>query len=229
MKYIMNCLTSKRFLLVSILFFILIIKASCQTLAEDYWHDQAFIITENDERISGKIKYDMSKEIVIMQTSTNSQTYSSRNLKSFSFFDRKGNRVRNFVVVPFPKNQSGYEVPSFFELLNDGKKATLLTREYLTSQLNNNNMGYGRYGYSPYGYNPYGYGTGGYYMTYQVKYDFFILKKGNKLKAFKGNKKDIAKILDDNNGKISEYIKKNKLKTNNQYDLIKIFDFYNQN
>ena len=57
--------------------------------------------------------------------------------------------------------------------------------------------------------------------------EFYIALGDNEAKQISSNKK-LIEILPDKKAETAEYIKKNKLKTNNEEDLIKIIQFYNQ-
>jgi len=187
-------------------------NASAQRLSDSYWH-QGYILTDADERLEGRLKYDLETEVVQLDMKVFVKTYSARNLKMFEFSDARYKIQRRFLVLPFTKNpNSDYESPTFFELVQEGPKLTLLSREKLVVQTAMNP--------NPWAISP--------VMTYnQIQYDFFFLYPNGRILYFKGNRGDLARVLNDSDGRIQKFIKKNRLRTDNKGDLAKIVQYYN--
>ncbi len=193
-------------------FSIVLGKASAQRLSDSYWH-QGYILTDTDEKLEGKLKYDLETEVVQLDMKIFVKTYSARSIKMFEFGDARYKVRRRFMVLPFTKNpNSDYESPTFFELVQEGEKLTLLSREKLVIQTAMNP--------NPWAISP--------VMTYsQIQYDFFFLYPNGRILYFKGNRSDLAKALNDSDGRIQKFIKKNRLRTDNKGDLAKIVQYYN--
>lgn len=62
---------------------------------------------------------------------------------------------------------------------------------------------------------------------YKRSKDTYYLKSGDEIKEVSTNKKDIAKLFPAHSKAILEYIKSEKLKTNKEEDLIKLFQYIN--
>ena len=63
---------------------------------------------------------------------------------------------------------------------------------------------------------------------FQEKKEYYILKEGDSFAApFKNNKKNILNTLSNKRAQVAKFISKNKLKSKNEDDLIKIIKYYN--
>ena len=60
-----------------------------------------------------------------------------------------------------------------------------------------------------------------------VRYDFFFLTKAGKIIQFSGSKKDLFRILAKKKNELQTFIKRNRLKTDELRDLVRIIAFYN--
>ena len=126
---------------------------------------------------------------------------------ALEIFDRTVNKYRQFFALPFATN-SNYRVPVFFELLEEGKM-TLMCREELKTQVYS----------SPY-----------YYRNYTrviLVYTYFFLDEIGDIKTFSGNKNDLIDMMGKQCDQVEKYMKANKLKYDDKYDLVKIITYYN--
>ncbi|MGD1842482.1 MAG: hypothetical protein ACFB0B_16560 [Thermonemataceae bacterium] len=202
----------KNILLYTLFFLSLVHFATAQRLSDSYWHDGK-LVTQEGDTMRGKLKYDLELEVVQMDLKVAIKTFSTRNIVSFIFMDARTKNMREFVVLPFTKNaNSDYRSPTMFELLTEGSKLTLLSRERLVVQTAVNN--------NPYVMMP--------TTTYlQAQYDFFFLTRKGQIIQFRGNRNDLLEKLGDSNDRLKKFIKQNKLRTDRKYDMAKIIDFYN--
>jgi hypothetical protein len=191
-----------------------------QRFAEETWHEGKVILLEGDT-IQGSLRFALKDEIVQVQTPQNLQTYTSRKVLSFTFFDRLAKRDRTFYSFNFAKTPN-YETPTFFELLLQGKPNSLLGRETLVKNTQFVNPG-------PWGtpMNPMGMGTSIPITTFSVKMEMYLLLGDGRIKSFDGTKKRLLFLLKDKEKEIKDYIKKNSVNFNSPNDISRIVQYYN--
>ncbi len=204
-----------KFLFVTLIFIIANFSyLQAQQFPQDYWHEGEITLFDG-QVFQGIIKYDNEKDNVQI-TSTNNgsiKTYSSRNVESFEFIDSVLHIKRSFFTLPFEKSQ-GYESPTFFELLTDGKVAFLgreiitISEEYVST--------------SPMGQQ-------GYYRKVRILVDnlYFLIKSEQKVIKFDKKKDTILQILGDKKEKVQQYLANNKVNLSKRQDLMQLLDYYN--
>lgn len=196
-------------------FFLFLRTSVAQQFVEESWH-MGFLVLDSQDTLQGQLKVNLTDQILQLNSNIGLKTYTATKVTYFQIFDKSYNQLRNYYSIPFP-NANKYEVPTFFEVLTQGEKVTLLCRERLVvSRVNS--------------FGPYGYSYGSPYMNRtRLQYDFYFLFKSGKIKSFSGSKKDLTeKVLTDAPNSLKEYIKENKLNPENRSDLANIVDFYNQ-
>lgn len=162
----------------------------------------------------GKLKYDTEKQIVMIDVGGVTKTFSARQVEYFEFFDDKIQVGRRFVALPYQKNPNiNYETVQFFELLYEGKKATLLGTEYLETRMNPH-PGWGWYGMGPTTF------------SYRIVTEFYALKPNGKIIKLKTNrKKRFFEQMQE--PRLAEFVKKNRLSLQQRLDMVRIFEYYN--
>ncbi len=183
------------------------------------FHDGKVVLTSGDT-ISGKIKYDLSNDLIEMIVDNVVRTYTARKIVKFTIFDKTVNMYRTFYSIPYNR-EPNYKVPMLFEVLYEGK-LTLLARESVTQRtVPNYNSYYYPGAYMMPGYSPYN------YTRNLLTYDYYFLdNKGNFTQYFM-KKGQLLDIMDNRGPQIKQYIKKNHLKTDSRGDLVRITAFYN--
>jgi hypothetical protein len=178
-----------------------------QQWAFELWHDGK-IVLESGDTLKGQLKYDLQQDLVQFNIPNKvAEAYSARKVIYFEIFDQTVRRYRPFFSLPYSTN-TDYKAPVFFELLEEGKM-TLLSREALEYR-----------NYS----NPYFIGS--YTRLVLVNYYFFLKENGN-IEPFTGKKSDLLQMMKKDQEKVEKFIKANKLKYDEKYDLVKIIDYYN--
>lgn len=199
---------------VALLFLILSIGAQAQQRSfgrqwpMELWHDGKIVLLEGDT-LKGKVKYDLQQESV--QFSTTDQrivAFSARKVLFFEIFDITVNKYRQFFALPFSATSS-YRVPTFFELLEEGK-LTLLSREALEYRTTTNSSYYG-----------------GTYTTIQMVYSYFFMDENGNITQFIGNKNDLLDLMGPKADAVEKYMKTNRLNYDDKYEFAKIITYYN--
>ena len=86
---------------------------------------------------------------------------------------------------------------------------TLMCREELKTQV-----------YS----SPYYYGN---YTRVILVYTYFFLDESGDIHPFSGNKNDLIELMGKQGDQVEKYMKANKLRFDDKYDLVKIVTYYN--
>lgn len=173
----------------------------------ELWHEGKIVLLEGDT-LRGTIKYDLQQDL--LQYTWNSQkveAFSARKVLFFEIFDRTVSRYRQFYALPYT-TAAGYKAPIFFELLVEGKM-TMLVRESIE---------YRTYTSSYYGSS---------YSRQVMVYRYFFLKEDGTITDFQGNKNDLLDLMGKHAGEVEKYIRSNRLKYDDKYDLAKIVTYYN--
>lgn len=182
--------------------------AYAQEFSSDVWHDGYLIDTDQDT-IRGLIKYDMETNIVQLIQGNVVKTYSSHKLFYFEIYDKILDNYRQFYSIPYSVNYN-YEIPIIFEVLYEGP-LSLLAREAIVQESVSNTSAY----------------WGGSYVRDTVHYTFYFLSKNGEIKMYTGRKADLLAIMSRHSSDVKSFIKKNRLKTDELRDLIRITAFYN--
>ena len=193
--------------LLFLLIFFLPVMATAQLWPFEMWHDGE-IVTEQGDTLKGKVKYDLQQDLVqFMHREDKVEAYSARKVLFFEIFDETVHRYRNFYTLPYNAT-AGYKTPVIFELLVQGKM-TLLSRESLEYKTFSSTYYMGSY-------------------TRQVLVDYyFFLKENGDIEEFKGSKNDLMDLMGTKANLVEKYIKVNRLKFDEKYDLVKIVAYYN--
>lgn len=201
--------------IVALLFITLTIGAHAQIRSAagrqwpmELWHDGKIVLLDGDT-LKGKVKYDLQQETVQFNTSDQRiEAFSARKVLFFEIFDITVNRYRQFFALPFSATSS-YRVPTFFELLEEGK-LTLLSREALEYRTTTSSSYYG-----------------GTYTTIQMVYSYFFLDESGDIKQFIGNKNDLLDLMGPKADAVEKYMRANRLSYDDKYDFAKIITYYN--
>lgn len=194
------------------LFYLVGFQVFAQQFPSELWHKGQMVLVSEDT-LSGKLKYDMEREIVQVQTAKKLYTFSAKQIFYFEIYDETVEYQRRFYTIPYGL-VSSYKTPVIFEVLLEGN-ISLLAREKIgirTSQLNN----YG-YRYSP--------NTS--YSREVLTYDYYFLDKTGKITYYTMKKRDLLSVLKKREGAVNKFIKANNLNVDRRSDLIRIISFYN--
>ncbi|MEN8249483.1 MAG: hypothetical protein ABFS32_11170 [Bacteroidota bacterium] len=191
-----------------ILIFTLLVTNSslAQVFPSELWHEGKMILA-NEEILKGKIKYDLQKDIVQVDTGEKIYTYSAKSIFYFEIFDSTVDSQREFYVLPYGL-VSNYKTPVIFEVLVEGN-ITLLSREHITTK----NV-----------QSPYYYGS---YQKEVLVYEYYFLDTEGNITRYHMKRKDLMSILSKRQKQVSEYMRANRLDHDKRNDLVRIIAFYN--
>jgi hypothetical protein len=171
------------------------------------WHEGK-VVTVAGDTLKGLVKYDMMQDIIqFTHTDQKVEAFSARKVLFFEIFDNTVHRYRQFFVLPFTQTGS-YRAPIFFELLTDGKM-TVLAREKLEYRT----ISSGFYG-------------GSYQREVLVNY-YYLLEENGNIVPFLGDKRDLLDKMGKYDEDVEKYIRANRLKMDDKYDVVKIVNYYN--
>lgn len=194
----------KRTLAITII--LMSISASAQKFSSEVWH-KGFVVTVDQDTVRGDVRYDMETNIVLVSRNGVVQTFTSQKLFYVEIFDSLVETYRQFYSIPYNVKYD-YQVPILFEVLYEGP-LSLLSRESIVTETVNSSV----------------YGTS--FLQTVVRNTFYFLDKQGTMKVFSGRKQDLLTIMARKQGQVKDFIKKNKLDTDDVRDLIRVTAFYN--
>ncbi|MBT1703311.1 hypothetical protein [Chryseosolibacter indicus] len=193
-------------------FFLAVILLTKPVLAQknwpsEVWHEGKLVLLEGDT-LRGMLKYDLQQDLVQYVIKDNKpEVFTARKVLFFEIFDESVHKYRQFFALPF-NTVGGYKTPIFFELLEEGK-ITLLTREYLEYKTISS---------------PYYFGS---YTTLVLSHKYYFLKENGSIEEFVGNKNNLLNMMGSRDEEVEKYIKANRLRYDDKYDMAKIVAYYN--
>lgn len=191
---------------------ILIIGAlslSSQTFSSDVFH-KGFLVSTEKDTIKGDLKYDLDANILTVVHRGKTKSFSSHKVFYFEIFDSILNNYRQFYSIPYTVNYD-YKIPVFFELVYEGK-LSLMAREHIISQTVNSSSAYW---------------GGGNTTRLVIQYTFYFTNSKGEISYYSGRKKDLLTLMRKKQSAIKDFIKENKLDTDEMADLVRITAFYN--
>ena len=192
------------------LLFLISVSVYGQQMSSEVWHD-GFLVTVEGDTLTGSINYDIEANMVQFTDKHSIKAFSSYKVFYFEIFDSIYRSYRQFYTVPY-RLRGNFETPVLFELLYEGG-LSLLAREKIVQETVSTS-------------NPFWSG-GPRVVQNRLKYDFYFLDKKGKIIYYDGNRSDLFQIMSDKRDQLKEYIRSNRLQTNEVKDLIRITSFYN--
>ncbi|MEO9967255.1 MAG: hypothetical protein ABJF11_15760 [Reichenbachiella sp.] len=197
----------------------LIVLIVCAGLALPSWAQEfssrtfhkGWLVTDSQDTVRGDLKYDMeSNAVQIIVEKERVNTYSSKKILYFEIYDSILKAYRQFYAIPY-QVESNYKVPILFEVLYEGK-ISLLVREKIVITTD------------PYSQ---AYFNGPSATSERLSFTYYFVDTEGKMVMYNGKKNHLFEILDKNSAKVKEYVKSNKLKTDEMRDIVRITAFYN--
>ncbi|MEO9484399.1 MAG: hypothetical protein ABJG47_13165 [Ekhidna sp.] len=195
--------------LLTFVFLTFFFSISAQQFSSEIFHE-GFLITADKDTIRGNLKYDLEANLLTVIHRGKTKSFSSHKVFYFEIFDKILNNYRQFYSIPYKVNFD-YKIPVFFELVYEGK-LSLLAREKIVSQTVNSSSAY------------WGGGAG---TRLVIKYTFYFLDSKGKITYFSGRKKELLSFMGRKQSYVKQFIKDNKLDTDEMTDLVRITSFYN--
>jgi hypothetical protein len=203
-----------KFFIFSILFFCTFFSISnAQDLPNEIWHP-GMIVLDSEDTLRGKIQYNFETNLIQFSEDKRIRTFTSQNVLYLSFHCQYFKRFRYVYSLPY-KMKGRMNVPTFFEILNEGK-ITLMAREYVIVESSN------RFG------NPMYRSGRGFGNREILTYDYFLLTDDGTIHKYTEKKKDLFAFFGRYEEPVKEFIKDSKLKVDRQADLVRIIDYYNE-
>ena len=211
-------------------FFILRFPGFAQTYSQDEWHMGQLILNSGDT-LDGDIKYDLSSDIVQINTQDKIKTYRALKIESFFIADKVSGGRRYFKTYPFAV-RSGYAVPVLFEIVTPGKLTLLGREKIVTRTMPVNNFGnpwMPGWGWGGWGLSPWGMNRGGFISERVSSFDFYVLSSEEEaaVMPLALRKGEIYNYMKDRTAEVKQYAKENGLNTKKIRDVILLIKYYN--
>ena len=180
-----------------------------QRFSSEIFHE-GFLVSTGKDTLKGDLKYDLEANVLTVLAAGKTRSYSSHKVFYFEIFDKIQNNYRQFYAIPYAVNYD-YKIPVFFEVVYEGK-LSLLRREKIYTQTVNTTSAYW---------------GGGSISQEVIKYSYFFLNDNGRITYFNGKKKELLRFMVDKHSDVKQFIKQNRLDTDEVTDLIRITAFYN--
>ena len=177
-----------------------------QGYAEEIWR-KGWIVKKNRDTLRGRIKYSLKNSSIQIKVNNTIKTYTPSSVVSFLVLDPIRRYRRLFFSIPYARRRgSTYKVPSFFELIYNGKPITLLSRQ-ISVVVRSNRM------------------RGGYGWAEQDI--FYLMDQKGRIKELGQTRRSVLKALESQERAIKSFIKTNRLNVASREGLVRIVDYYN--
>jgi hypothetical protein len=181
--------------------------AHAQQWPFELWHEGK-VVLESGDTLRGQVKYDLQQDLIQFNIPNKvAEAYSARKVLFFEIFDNTVRKYRQFFSLPYATN-TDYKAPVFFELIEEGK-LTLLAREALE--------------YRTYS-NPYFIGS---YSRLVLVNKYFFLNNRGDIESFSGQKQELLQLMGNQSDKVEKFMRANRLRVDEKYDLARIIEYYN--
>lgn len=192
-----------------LLFITLALPSVAQEFSSRLFH-KGWLVTEDQDTVRGDVKYDMETNAVqVVVENEKIKTFSSKKILYFEIYDNLLKSYRQFYSIPY-QVESNYKVPILFEVLYEGK-TSLLVREKIVMTTD------------PYSQ---AYFNGPAATSEKLAFTYFFVDTQGNMTQYNGKKNHLYEILDENE-MVKEYVKENRLKTDEMRDIVRITAFYN--
>ena len=172
---------------------------------------KGWLVTEDQDTLRGDVKYDMETNAVqVIVGNEKVKTFSSKKILFFEIYDNLLKTYRQFYSIPY-QIETNYKVPVLFEVLYEGK-TSLLVREKIVMTTD------------PYSQ---AYFNGPAATSERLSFTYYFVDTSGNMEMYNGRKNHLFEILDENSNQVKEYVKTNKLKTDEMRDIVRITAFYN--
>ena len=202
-----------------IVFIISINITFAQQFPSDLWHP-GLLVTNKGDSIKGNLKYDFENQSIQLDDGETLKAFNVNNLFFFEIYDETIKDHRQFYSLMY---EVGYEysIPVLFEMVINGKLSLLLRERIVSESTQSSFPSYYAYSMMPRFSNNSGY-------VNKIKYDYFFLDNDGNILKFKGKKKELYNLMNDQYQKVKSYISNNKINLKRMSDLARVVSFYNQ-
>tara|TARA_B100000214_G_scaffold320050_1_gene255046 strand:- start:696 stop:1319 length:624 start_codon:yes stop_codon:yes gene_type:complete len=190
-----------------------------QQFPSDLWHP-GLLVTNQGDSIKGNLKYDFENQSIQLDDGETLKAFNVNNLFFFEIYDETIRDHRQFYSLMY---EVGYEysIPVLFEMVINGKLSLLLRERIVSESTQSSFPSYYAYSMMPRFSNNSGY-------VNKIKYDYFFLDNDGNILKFKGKKKELYNLMNDQYQKVKSYISNNKINLKRMSDLARVVSFYNQ-
>ena len=202
-----------------IVFIVSVNIAFAQQFPSDLWHP-GLLVTNQGDSIKGNLKYDFENQSIQLDDGETLKAFNVNNLFFFEIYDETIRDHRQFYSLMY---EVGYEysIPVLFEMIINGKLSLLLRERIVSESTQSSFPSYYAYSMMPRFSNNSGY-------VNKIKYDYFFLDNDGNIIKFKGKKKELYNLMNDQYEKVKSYISNNKINLKRMSDLARVVSFYNQ-
>ena len=202
-----------------IVFIVSVNISFAQQFPSDLWHP-GLLVTNQGDSIKGNLKYDFENQSIQLDDGETLKAFNVNNLFFFEIYDETIRDHRQFYSLMY---EVGYEysIPVLFEMVINGKLSLLLRERIVSESTQSSFPSYYAYSMMPRFSKNSGY-------VNKIKYDYFFLDNDGNILKFKGKKKELYNLMNDQYEKVKSYISNNKINLKRMSDLARVVSFYNQ-
>ncbi|WP_141719742.1 hypothetical protein [Roseivirga misakiensis] len=177
------------------------------------WHEGE-IFLKDGERITGRIKYDLTADAVHFDLKGATRTFVANQIQQFFFFQEANKTKRYFITLPFAE-RGNYKRPKLFEIFYSGDVSLLAREEAIFSNWSIRDPE----------------GVGGVRPVRtagsRTNYDFFLIDKKGEVQMIGKGVKKVVRSFKGHHKQLRTFIKSNKLDVKNAWGMINLVEYYN--
>lgn len=181
----------------------------------DNWKEGYLVINDSVFSYQKNMQFDQEQGELILKARVNNQGVIITDEKVTGFSIKNQMKNRNFIKLnsEYFEDFEEFSERKFFEIISNFENTNFLikdTQKYLFDP--NRSKGYVTVNNLP--------------KVYKTKTVYFIKNKNGKYVQTKLNKNKILKILNDKKDLVNKFIKTNKLKLSEEFDVVKLLNYY---
>lgn len=195
-----------------------------QGFLSEMWH-VGFVLLTDGSRIEGFIKFDISNDVVQIDSDETIQTYAASQVQKFEILIVDKEEWKVFYALPL-RNKNGFYRPALFELALEGS-TSLLYRDKIVLATRYQQYSRNRSRWDARTNNPNG-PNGDTYFRRSLGREMFLLSNNGMLTRLSNKKKKVIKSFDGNHEHLKKIIRRDRLNVRYSGHIKRLVEAYNE-
>lgn len=195
-----------------------------QGFLSEMWH-VGFVLLTDGSRIEGFIKFDISNDVVQIDSNKTIQTYAASQVHKFEILIADNEEWKVFYALPL-LNKNGFYRPALFELAVEGS-TSLLFRDKIVLATRSQHASRNRSRWDVRTNNPNGPNGDTYYRRSRSR-EMFLLNNNGMLIRLSNKRKRVIKSFDANHEELKRIIRRNRLNMRYSAHIKTLVEAYNE-
>lgn len=195
-----------------------------QRFLSETWHI-GFVLLTDGSKVEGFIKFDMSNDVIQIDSNETIQTYAASQLQKFEILIVHKEEWKVFYALPL-LNKNGYYRPALFELAVEGS-TSLLFRDKIVLSTHVRSNSRNRTRWDQRTNNPNG-PNGDTYYTKSRSREMFLLSDNGMVKKLTTKRREVIQTFDGNHEELKRIIRRNRLNMRYSAHVKTLVEAYNE-